>query len=230
VVGLPDTTPIYEAENATLSGAVVARNQAGYSGTGFADYVNATGDYVEWSVSAPSAGAQMLKFRYANGGSTDRPLELKVNGVVVNSSLSFPPTGGWTTWVFVSSSATFNSGNNTVRLTTVGSSGPNVDLLRAFSSSGAPPAPTGLTAIAQKSPGKIKLTWTQSSGPGITQNKVYRSTTGSGGPYTLRTTLSATTTYTDTGLTSGATYYYVVTAVNSGGESPYSNSVGATAK
>jgi len=85
-------------------------------------------------------------------------------------------------------------------------------------------------AVAQKAPGKIKLTWTQSTGPGITQNKVYRSTTGPGGPYTLRTTLSATTTYTDTGLTSGASYYYVVTAVNSGGESPFSGYAGATAK
>src|SRR5207244_3285904 len=56
-----------------------------------------------------------------------------------------------------------------------------------------PAAPTGLTAIAQKSPGKIKLTWTQSSSPGITQNKVYRSTTGSSGPYSLLTTLSPTT-------------------------------------
>ena len=58
-----------------------------------------------------------------------------------------------------------------------------------------PVAPTGLSAVAQKSPGKIKLTWTQSSSPGITQNKVYRSTTGSAGPYSLRATLSATTTY-----------------------------------
>jgi fibronectin type 3 domain-containing protein len=93
-----------------------------------------------------------------------------------------------------------------------------------------PVAPTSLSAVAQKTPGKIKLTWTQSSSGGITQNKVYRSTTGSGGPYSLRATLSATASYTDSGLTSGASYYYVVTAVNSGGESPYSNYSGATAK
>ncbi len=32
----------YEAEQAVLSGAVVASNQPGYTGSGFADYVNAS--------------------------------------------------------------------------------------------------------------------------------------------------------------------------------------------
>ncbi|MBU6410931.1 MAG: fibronectin type III domain-containing protein, partial [Verrucomicrobia bacterium] len=78
--------------------------------------------------------------------------------------------------------------------------------------------------------GKIKLSWTQSSSPNIVSDKVYRATV-SGGPYTLVTTLSATTSYTDSGLSKGTTYYYVVTAVNSGNlESPYSNEASATAQ
>ncbi|MDE3100573.1 MAG: hypothetical protein KGJ88_13975, partial [Verrucomicrobiota bacterium] len=81
-----------------------------------------------------------------------------------------------------------------------------------------------------KQPGHIQLTWTQSSSPNITSNNIYRSTT-SGGPYTLVTTLSAATSYTDSGLGRGATYYYVVTAVNSGNvESPYSNQATATTR
>ena len=44
----------YEAEDAVLSGAVVASNQGGYTGTGFADYLNASNDYVEWTVNMPS--------------------------------------------------------------------------------------------------------------------------------------------------------------------------------
>ena len=53
-----------------------------------------------------------------------------------------------------------------------------------------------------------------------------RSTT-SGGPYT--TVASPTTTsYTDTGLSNGTTYYYVVAAVNSVGTSGNSNQASAT--
>ena len=90
-----------------------------------------------------------------------------------------------------------------------------------------PPAPTNLSASAGHK--KVSLTWTQSTGTGLTNNKVYRSTT-SGGPYSLIVTLSPTTTYSDTGLTSGTTYYYVVTASNSSGESADSNQASATAK
>ncbi len=133
--GTPTPTPppnngIYEAENAVLSGAVVANDRSGYSGTGFADYVNASGDYVEWTVNAASAGSKTLTFRYANGGSTDRPLEIKVNGVVVTSSKSFPSTGGWTNWGTVTMTAALNAGSNTIRATAIGSSGGNIDYLQ----------------------------------------------------------------------------------------------------
>lgn len=93
-----------------------------------------------------------------------------------------------------------------------------------------PSAPTGLTATAQAQRGKIKLSWAQSTSPNITTNNVYRSTTN-GGPYTLVGSIAATTTYMDSGLTSGTTYYYVVTAVDGNGvESPYSNQASATSK
>lgn len=50
----------------------------------------------------------------------------------------------------------------------------------------------------------------------------------SGGGYTLVTNLSAGTSFTSTGLTSGVTYYYVVTALSSSGqESAYSNQASA---
>jgi len=56
--------------------------------------------------------------------------------------------------------------------------------------------------------------------------RVKRATT-SGGPYT---TIASpfTTSYTDSGLTNGTTYYYVISAVNSAGESPDSSQVSAT--
>jgi hypothetical protein len=92
-----------------------------------------------------------------------------------------------------------------------------------------PAAPTNLAASA---PGKkkIRLTWTQSSSPNIASNKVYRATVN-GGPYSLIASIPAATTYQNTGLISGTTYYYVVTAVNSSGlESPQSNQASGTAR
>jgi fibronectin type 3 domain-containing protein len=77
---------------------------------------------------------------------------------------------------------------------------------------------------------KINLTWTQSASANVTQNRIYRSTVN-GGPYSLVTTIAASTSFNNTGLNSGTTYYYVVTAVNGSGlESPVSNQASAAAR
>jgi hypothetical protein len=71
----------------------------------------------------------------------------------------------------------------------------------------------------------VTMTWTASTTSGVTGYNVYRSQT-SGTSYTKLTStpLSATTTtYTDPGVTAGATYYYVATALVGTSESGYSN-------
>src|ERR1039457_29313 len=85
-----------------------------------------------------------------------------------------------------------------------------------------PPTPTNLTATAGN--GQVGLSWSAASG--ATSYNVKRATT-SGGPYT---TIGSPTTasYTDTGLTNGTTYYYVVSAVNTAGQSTNSSQVSAT--
>jgi hypothetical protein len=79
-----------------------------------------------------------------------------------------------------------------------------------------PEAPTGLTATPGTS--TVSLNWNASAG--ATQYVVKRALV-SGGPYTVLAT-NATTSYTDTGLTSGGTRYYVVSAIGALGESPNS--------
>ena len=75
---------------------------------------------------------------------------------------------------------------------------------------------------------QVVATWTQSSSPGITGNKIYRSQT-SGGPYTLLQTFSTpTTTCTDQTVQVGGTYYYVVTSLVGTVESKFSNEAKAT--
>ncbi|WP_018615309.1 carbohydrate-binding protein [Segetibacter koreensis] len=126
---------ILEAELAVLSGAVKASGQTGYTGSGYADFVNTTGDFIEFTVNTSAAGPFLLKFRFANGATTDRPLQLKINGAVVATTLAFPPTGAWSTWALSSTYANLISGANKIRLTTIGYNGPNVDNLN-FSSNG----------------------------------------------------------------------------------------------
>src|SRR2546430_14879889 len=65
----------YEAESATLSQATVASNHTGFSGTGFVDYTNVAGGFIQWTVTAPAAGNTTLAFRFANRSTADRPLD-----------------------------------------------------------------------------------------------------------------------------------------------------------
>ena len=89
-----------------------------------------------------------------------------------------------------------------------------------------PPAPISLSATPGS--GQVALTWTAPTG--ATGYSVKRSGT-SGGPYTLIGTATGTT-FTDTAVTNGATYYYVTSAVtnvsSSAGEGADSNQASAT--
>ncbi|MDH5404311.1 MAG: fibronectin type III domain-containing protein, partial [Candidatus Heimdallarchaeota archaeon] len=94
-----------------------------------------------------------------------------------------------------------------------------------------PGAPQTLATVVDGTVPKIDLTWGVplfDGGSAITGYEVYRSTTqGSyGSPYA--TTGAATLSYSDTAVTKGTTYYYVVKAVNAGGSSPNSNEASGT--
>ncbi|WP_405576621.1 PQQ-dependent sugar dehydrogenase [Streptomyces sp. NBC_01092] len=120
----------YQAESATISQGVVATNHTGYTGTGFVDYTNVAGSYVEFTVSAAAAGSASITPRYANGTTTDRPLDISVNGTVVASGVSFAGTTNWDTWATKSVNANLNAGSNKIRLTaTTAGGGPNLDKL-----------------------------------------------------------------------------------------------------
>ncbi len=88
-----------------------------------------------------------------------------------------------------------------------------------------PVAPSALTAAGGDT--KVDLSW--GTVTGATGYKVMRSTTA-GGPYAHIATGVTATTYTDSTVTNGTTYYYVVTALNTAGESANSNEASATPK
>jgi Abnormal spindle-like microcephaly-assoc'd, ASPM-SPD-2-Hydin len=92
----------------------------------------------------------------------------------------------------------------------------------ADNASNVPTEPLSGTGVAPTQH-SVSLSWTD-SGSGIVGYNVYRGSI-SGGPYAkINSALDSTTTYTDTSVLAGQTYYYVTTSVNgSGMQSGYSN-------
>lgn len=108
--------------------------------------------------------------------------------------------------------------------------------LTASGSGGGPtPTPTpggpGPTPTPTPAPGvhTVTVTWNASSTSGLAGYNVYRSTT-SGGPYSRITSTPTTALqFTDSAVTAGKTYFYVVTAIGGNGvESVTSNEMKAT--
>jgi len=81
----------------------------------------------------------------------------------------------------------------------------------------------GLTATAGS--GQVSLSWTAS--PDATSYNIYRGTSSGGESSTAVATGVTSTSYVNTGLTNGTTYYYEVKAVYSGSLSGYSNEASA---
>jgi hypothetical protein len=142
-----------EAEDADLSAGISVRNwHPGFTGTGFADY-DATGATVRirWTLDLASPLTLPLNFRYANGGTGDRPLNLVINnGTPV--ALPFPATGSWTTYATQASSVlTFAAGIHTIDLVcnVPGSGGGNIDSL-LLPARALPPASVSFTHIVHR--------------------------------------------------------------------------------
>lgn len=111
----------------------------------------------------------------------------------------------------------------TVSLTTGGTVN-SVSLSGTGLAVAAPSTPTGLTATPSQS--NINLAWTASTGGAPITYNVGRATV-SGGPYTTIASGVTVTSYTDVSLANG-TYYYVVSATNTGGTSGNSTQASAT--
>jgi fibronectin type 3 domain-containing protein len=162
---------------------------------------------LSWNASS-GATSYNVKQSTTNGG----PYSTIATGVTATSYVNAGLTNGTTYYYVVSASNTAGESPNSNQASATPSGG-----------SSPPPAPTGLTATAGNA--QVSLSWNASSG--ATSYNVKRSTV-TGGPYTTIATGVTATSYTNTGLTNGTTYYYVVSAVNTVGESPNSTQVSAT--
>jgi len=171
---------------------------AGLTATGGTGQVS-----LSWSASS-GATSYSVKRGMASGGPYTQ--------IATATTASYVDTGvtGGTTYFYV-----------VTAVNSAGESG-NSNQASATPTIAVPVAPTGLTATA--STGQVSLAWTASNG--ATSYNVKRGA-ANGGPYTQIATATATS-YIDTNVTAGTTYYYVVTAVNSAGQSSNSNQASAT--
>jgi glucose/arabinose dehydrogenase len=157
----PAAAADFQAENATISQGLVESNHAGFTGTGFVNYDNVAGSYVQWSVSAASTGNAGLTIRFANGTAINRPMDISVNGAVVAAGLNFAGTGAWTTWQEQTVTVALNAGANTVRATaTTANGGPNVDRLSTVAPGDVqPPTTPGQPSCSAITQNSLTLSW-----------------------------------------------------------------------
>jgi F5/8 type C domain/Fibronectin type III domain len=181
----------------------------------------------------PTAGLYTVDWRYAFAsglfpGVTNRQMGLRVNGTIITSSERFPITGSFETYQDSSLQVHLNAGHNSIQMFAVDDHGVSrVDEMTVTpATASVPSGPANLTSTSAS--GSVTLHWTASSG-GPTSYSIYRGTKSDGEATTAVGSVSGTTTtYTDTGLTNGSSYFYVVAANNAAGVSPDSNEIIAT--
>lgn len=120
-----------EAEDAFLSGALIAANHANYNGTGFVDFKNAAGDYIEWTLKIDVPGMYNIEFTYANASFAERSLQITYNGLSAGRLIFGHVSSSWSSWAFLQGpSLFFPVGMHKIRVTATGTGGPNIDRLR----------------------------------------------------------------------------------------------------
>lgn len=120
-------TNTIQAEAGVIAGGVtIDSNNAGFNGTGFANFPTTGGSLQFNNVAGGSGGAGTLTIRYALGITTSRTGQLVVNGVT--TSITFNPSGAWTTWTNKVVNITLGSGTtNVIRFQSNGQDLANID-------------------------------------------------------------------------------------------------------
>lgn len=160
---------------------------------------------LSWSTVAGATGYKVLRGT-SPGGESATPVGTVLSGSYMDSAV----TNGTTYYyeVVATNSGVDSGASNEAHAT------PQVP---------APAAPTGLTGTAGD--GQVSLSWSAVSG--ATSYRVLRgSTPGSESPTPIGTVTG--TSYLDSSVTNGSTYYYEIVASNAGGDSGASNEAHAT--
>lgn len=90
---------IYAGVDADFTqGDTEATNEGFTTEGGYLNLYNEVGSSANWTVSVPTSGPYVVKVRYANGGTADRPVSVYLNNQINYWTLEGKTTGAWTTW------------------------------------------------------------------------------------------------------------------------------------
>ena len=156
---------------------------------------------------------------------------LRVNGETITTRQRFVITGSFDDFQQSSLQVDLNAGVNSIALFAVSKHGvPRVDQLTVTTAAASVPSgPTSLTATTTACPAGISLSWTPSVRGDPTSYSIYRGFLPDGEDVApIATTTGVTTSFIDTDVRPGATYFYAVAANNGVGVSPDSNEAAIT--
>jgi hypothetical protein len=173
----------------------------------------AAGGSVDYNIQVDSAGSYPLNFRVAGA--------IGLISVYKGGTLLGTANATQTSWATVSTTVTLAAGTQTLHVV-LAANAQQLNWMEFQAANGTLAIPTGLSATAGNA--QVALSW--SAAGGATGYNVKSSTTN-GGPY-ITIASPTTTSYTNTGLVNGTTYYYVVSATAGSNESSNSIQVGAT--
>ena len=181
------------------------------------------------SLTSPASGAVVsgtvnVAASASDTGSGVSSVAFQVDSVTKQTNTAAPYTYAWNTTGVTNGQHTLTETTTDVAGNTSTSS-VTVDVENGTGAT-APGAPTLSSATAGNA--TVALAWSapaSNGGSAVTGYKIYRGTTSGG--ETLLTTLGNVTSWTDTGLSNGTTYYYKVSAVNAVGEGAASGELSA---
>jgi hypothetical protein len=186
------------------------------------------------NVVVPKSGLYTADWRYAFAfgafpGVRNREMGLEVNGSVVTMTERFPITGSFDTYKHSFLQVHLHKGKNSIVMFAVSHHGVSrVDQMTITpAAASVPGAPANLRATGGDA--RATLRWTASKSGHPTSYTIYRGTMSDGeASVPIATVSGTTTTFTDTGLLNGTTYFYNIAANNRVGISPDSNEVSVT--
>ena len=233
----------YNIKRAAVSGGSYTTIATGITGTSYTDTTVTAGTTYYYVVSAVNSDFESDNSAEASATILAAPQNLTASANLLQVALSWSAVTNAASYNIKRAAASGGGPYTTIATGITGTSytdtglttgttyyyvvsavnGSNESINSAEASAPVLAAPQNLTASANLMTAALSWTYVANA----TSYNIKRATT-SGGSYTTITTGITGTSYTDTGLTAGITYYYVVSAVNSTNESVNSAEASAT--